>query len=281
MCVAIAAVSWRRRAQNWALAVALTFVMLGGCWWSLSLALVVGSTNQTIRAIAMLVTFPGPSVLAAAFMCLGLTFARPQWVPRRWMLVLVMMEPVLITFAALTNPWHLLVYRGPGAAHLTGSAGWTYGPVFWLDSACGYLMVLIGMCLIAWSWWKAPPAFRGQRLAVFAGALAPLLVNVIFLSGKLGDRADPTPLGFAVTGTIMWYAIFRQDLFAFSPVARALIIDQIGDAVMVVRRSDPRPQPRGPRDAAVHEPVGAHQPGRCTGPRTLRQCYRRHRGPPD
>jgi diguanylate cyclase (GGDEF)-like protein len=32
----------------------------------------------------------------------------------------------------------------------------------------------------------------------------------------------------------MWYAIFRQDLFAFSPVARALIVDQIGDAVVVV-----------------------------------------------
>lgn len=234
ICAVLATVSWRRRAQNWALAVSLTFVMLGGCWWSAALAVVVSSKSQTIRAIATLVTFPGPSILAVAFMWLGLTFARPQWVPRRWILFVLLTEPILITLAALTNPWHQLVYRGAGAAHLTGSATWTYGPAFWLDSVYGYLMVIIGMSLIAWSGWKAPPAFRGQRLAVIVGALTPLVVNVIFLAGKLGDRADPTPLGFAVTGMVMWYAIFRQDLFAFSPVARALIVDQIGDAVVVV-----------------------------------------------
>jgi diguanylate cyclase (GGDEF)-like protein len=233
VCASIAGVSWRRRARNWTFALALTFVMVGGCWWSVALAVVVGSTNQTVAAVAMLMTFPGPSVLVAAFMCLGLTIAWPQWAPRRWMLVALLVEPALITLAGLTNPWHLLVYRGAGAAQLTGSAGWTYGPVFWLDSGYGYLLVIVGMALVAWSWWKTVPAFRGQRLAVLVGALAPLLVNVVFLAGGLGG-ADPTPLGFAVTGTIMWYAIFRQDLFAFSPVARALIVDQIGDAVVVV-----------------------------------------------
>jgi diguanylate cyclase (GGDEF)-like protein len=144
-----------------------------------------------------------------------------------------MVEPALITLAGLTNPWHLLVYRGAGAAQLTGSAGWTYGPVFWLEYSYSYFLVIVGMALVAWSWWRAAPAFRGQRLAMLVGPLAPLVVNVVFLAGGLrGD--DPTPLGFAVTGTIMWYAIFRQDLFAFSPVARALIVDQIGDAVVVV-----------------------------------------------
>ena len=230
----LAGVSWRRRAQNTALAMALTFVTVGGCWWSVALGVVAGATSQRVAAIATLLTFPGPSVLAAAFMCLGLTLARPQWVLRRWMLLALLVEPVMIAVAALTNPWHLLVYGGAGAAKLTGSAGWTYGPLFWLDSAYGYFLVVMGMALVAWSWWKAPPAFRGQRLAVFVGALAPFAVNVLYLSGDFGNGFDPTPIGFAVSGTIMWYSIFRQDLFAFSPVARALVVDQIGDAVVVV-----------------------------------------------
>jgi len=234
ICAVIAIVTWRRRAQNPIIAMALTFVMLGGCWWSVSLAVVVGSTNQTVTAIAALLTFSGPSVLTSAFLCLGLSIARPQWVPRRWIVAALLVEPVLITLAALTNPWHQLVYRGVGAAQLTGLAGWTYGPIFWMDTAYGVLMVVIGLALVAWSWWTAPPAFRAQRLAVFLAALVPLIVNVVFLAGGLGDAADPTPLGFAVTGTFMWWAIFRQDLFTFSPVARALIVDQIGDAVVVV-----------------------------------------------
>jgi diguanylate cyclase (GGDEF)-like protein len=97
--------------------------------------------------------------------------------------------------------------------------------------------MIIGLGLIAWAWWTASPAFRGQRLAVFLSALVPFVANVAFLIGGLADVLDPTPLGLAVTGAIVWYAVFRQDLFAFSPVARALIVDQIGDAVVVISPS--------------------------------------------
>ena len=233
-CAVIAVVTWRRRALNQSFAVALTFVMAGGCWWSVALAVVVAAPSPTAVAIATLVTFPGPSILVTAFMCLGLTIARPQWVPRRWMIVALLVEPVLITTAGATNPWHLLVYRGPGAARLATPTDWTYGPVFWLDSAYGYLVVAVGLSLVGWGWWRAAPAFRAQRLAVLLAALVPLVANAVFLAGGFRDAPDPTPIGFAVTGTIMWNAIFRQDLFTFSPVARALIVDQISDAVIVV-----------------------------------------------
>ena len=233
-CAVIAVITWRRRALNQTFAVALTFVMAGGFWWSVALAVVVAAPSPTAVGIATLVTFPGPSVLVTAFMCLGLTLARPQWVPRRWMVLALLVEPVLITVAGATNPWHLLVYRGPGAAQLTTPADWTYGPVFWLDSAYGYVAVALGLALVAWGWWQAAPAFRTQRLAVFVAALVPLVANAAFLAGGFHDAPDPTPIGFAVTGTIMWWAIFRQDLFTFSPVARALIVDQISDAVIVV-----------------------------------------------
>jgi diguanylate cyclase (GGDEF)-like protein len=233
-CATIAVVTWRRRALKLTFAVALAFVMAGGCWWSIALAVVVAGRSATVVAIAKLATFPGPSILVTAFMCLGLAIVKPQWVPRRWMIAALLVEPVLITVAGATNPWHRLVYGGPGADRLTSPSGWTYGPVFWLDSAYGYLMVAVGVVLVAWGWWKAQPAFRAQRLAVLVAALVPLAANAVFLAGGFDDAPDPTPIGFAAAGTIMWYAIFRQDLFTFSPVARALIVDQIGDAVIVV-----------------------------------------------
>jgi len=232
--VAVAIVTWRRREQSPTLAVALTFVMVGACWWSVGDAVIVESANETVVAIAALATFPGSSVMVAAFVCLGLAIARPQWVPRRRMVAALLVEPVLDALAAATNPWHLLVYRGAGAAQLTGSAGWTNGPVFWLDSWYSYLAMAIGISLIVWGWWKASPAFRGQRLALLLAALVPLAVSVVFLVGDFDGFVHPTPLSFTVSGVIMAYAVFRQDLFTFSPVARALIVDQIGDAVVVI-----------------------------------------------
>ena len=232
--VAVAIVTWRRREQSPTLAVALTFVMVGACWWSVGDAVIVESANETVVAIAALATFPGSSVMVAAFVCLGLAITRPQWVPRRRMVAALLVEPVLDALAAATNPWHLLVYRGAGAAQLTGSAGWTNGPVFWLDSWYSYLAMAIGISLIVWGWWKASPAFRGQRLALLIAALVPLAVSVVFLVGDFDGFVHPTPLSFTVSGVIMAYAVFRQDLFTFSPVARALIVDQIGDAVVVI-----------------------------------------------
>jgi len=236
-CATIAVVAWRRRATNLTLAVAVATAMAGACWWSVGLTVQQVATNETVAAIATLMTFTGPSTMCAAFACLGLAIARPQWVPQRRLVAALLVEPALMTLAATTNPWHLLVYRGAGAAQLTESAGWTYGPVFWLDTWFTYLEMIIGLGLIAWAWWAASPAFRGQRLAVFLSALVPFVANVAFLIGGLADVLDPTPLGLAVTGTIIWYAVFRQDLFTFSPVARALIVDQIGDAVVVISPS--------------------------------------------
>lgn len=233
-CAVIAFVSWRHRAYDPTLAIALTVVLAGASWWSVSLTLSRASSDERVAALATLAPFPGASVLCAAFMCLGMAIARPQWVPRRSVVLLLLIEPALITLFALTNPWHLLVYGGEGAAQLTGHDGWTYGPVFWVDTAFGYVEMAIGLALVAWAWWRSSPAFRGQRLAVFLAALVPLVANLVFLFGDLGDGIDPTPIGLAVTGTIVWYAVFRQDLFTFAPVARALIVDQIGDVVAVI-----------------------------------------------
>jgi diguanylate cyclase (GGDEF)-like protein len=230
----VGVVTWRRRAANLTLAAALTVVMVGACWWSVSLIVTQLAGDETAAAIATLVTFAGPSTLSAAFLCLGLAVARPQWAPQRALLLALLIEPVLITLAAATNPWHQLVYRGAGAAQLTQPARWTYGPVFWLDTWFTYLEIFIGLGLIAWAWWRASPVFRGQRLTLFLGALVPLVANVVFVVGGVHNTLDPTPIGLAVTGTIVWYAVFRQNLITFSPVARALIIDQIGDAVMVI-----------------------------------------------
>lgn len=230
---AVAVITWRRRQHNLTLGVTLTIVMVASCWWSVALAVPQVATNETVAAIAMLGAFIGPSSMCAAFLILAVGVALPQWAPQRALILALLIEPILITLSAATNPLHQLVYRGAGTGELTGSARWTYGPVFWLDTWFTYLEMAVGLGFIGWAWWKAPPAFRGQRLTIFMAALVPLAVNVLFIVGGL-ENVDPTPIGLAVTGTIVWYAVFRQDLITFSPVARALIIDQIGDAVIVV-----------------------------------------------
>ena len=230
----VALLTWRRRAHNPTVALSLVVVMLGLGVSSVADAVAVSSTSQLAAAIASLAILPGVGIATGAFLCLGFGVPRPQWVPRRWLVALLLVEPVLITVAAATNPWHLWVYRGAGAAELTGSATWGYGPAFWWHTGYSYLALVTGIGFIAWGWWKAPAAFRRQRLTILLATLIACAANVVYLARGFGDLVDPTPFGFALTGVVIFYAIFRQDLFTFSPVARALIIDQIGDAIVVV-----------------------------------------------
>ena len=230
----LSVVTWRRRVHNPTVAAALTLVMAGSFWWSVADMVFEAALDPTVAAVANLAFFPGLGVTVAAFAILGFCIARPQWVPPRRVVVALAVEPLLITLLAATNPWHQLVYRGAGAAEMLGSAAWTHGPAFWLHTAYSYLVMGAGIALIGWSWLKAAPAFRLQRLALLLAALAPIAVNVVHLAVGFAFIPDPTPLGFAITGTVMTYVIFRQDLFTFTPVARALVIDQIGDAIVVV-----------------------------------------------
>ena len=264
VCACVAVMTWRRRAQSPTLAVALALVMAGSCWWSVANAVVAGTSDGTVAAIATLATYPGASAMVAACVCLGLAVAWPQWVPQRRLVVVLLIEPVLITLAAATNPWHLLVYRGAGAAQLTGPRGWTGGPAFWLDVWYCYLAVAIGIAVLAWAWWKGSPAFRGQRTALLLAGLVPAAAYGISLTGALGATVDQTPLSLAVAGAIMAYAIFRQDLFTFGPVARALIVDQIGDAVVVISPSG-RVLDLNPAAAALARALDPDAPAKLVG----------------
>jgi len=230
----IAAASWHRRASSPRVAGFLTLAMVAALCWSLAAAVSVLATSPALGLAARLAVVPGVAATIAFFVALSLSVALPQRGPSRRVVAALLIEPVLISVAAATNTWHHLVVRGPGAAGVTGLNAWTFGPVYWLHTWFCYASVLAAVVLIAYGWWRASPGSRAQYLAMLAGALVPLGANAVFLAGGFGSVADPTLLGFAGTGVIMAYAIFRQDLFTFTPVARALIVDQIGDAIVAV-----------------------------------------------
>jgi diguanylate cyclase (GGDEF)-like protein len=232
--VVVAVITWRRRALHPTVATSLVGVMLGACWWSVADALALATDHPRLAGVASLAIFPGLSATVATFVWLAATLARRRGAPRsRWAAVLLV-EPVLITVAAATNPWHQLVYAGAGAEDLTGAWSWGYGPLFWVHSFYCYAVLAAGMVMVGYAWWTAPAAFRTQRLILLVAVLVPLVGNALNLAGALPIELDPTPVALAVTGVVMAYGLFREHLFTFTRVARARIIERIGDAIVAV-----------------------------------------------
>jgi diguanylate cyclase (GGDEF)-like protein len=226
--------AWRNRVGRVVTATSLAAVAVGAGWWSVVAALQAGRAPEGLTAVTSLVVYPGIGVLVLAFTVLARSVSVTDWSPSRRLLALLAIEPVVVTAVAATNPWHRLLYHGPGAHELASPQLWEHGPAFWVHTAYSYGLLLVGMVTLAVGWWKAPQVFRRQYLSVLLASLVPVAVNVLSIAGALPGLAQPTPLGFAATGAIMAWAIFRQDLIAFAPVARALVVDRIGEYVIVI-----------------------------------------------
>lgn len=230
----IATLAWCRRTHNPTVALSLAVTMVALAVASIADAVAYWSVHERTAAVASLALVPGLGVATGAMVCLGYGVARPHKVPRPRYVLLLLVEPLLVTLAVATNPSHLWVYDGDGAARMTGSADWGYGPVMWVHAAYCYATLLVGVSLLAWGWRDSPPRFRHQRLALAAAALVGAVPNIAYLFRALGPGVDPTPFGFAVSGALLTFALFRRDLVTLNPVARGLIVDQIGDAILVL-----------------------------------------------
>lgn len=234
LCTAVAVYAWRNRVGRAVTATALAAVAVGAGWWSVVAALEAGGAPDVVCAVASLAVYPGVGVLVLAFTVLARSVSVADWSPSRRLVALLAVEPVLVTAVAATNPWHRLLYDGPGTRELATSPLWEHGPAFWVHTAYSYGLLVVGMVTLAVGWWKAPQVFRRQYLSVLLASLVPVALNVVSVFGALPGLTQPTPLGFAATGAIMAWAIFRQDLLAFAPVARALVVDRIGEYVIVI-----------------------------------------------
>ncbi|MBC7550660.1 MAG: hypothetical protein H7269_07155, partial [Cellulomonas sp.] len=189
------------------------------------------------------------SEAAGAFRGLELARVFRPWTPPCWLLAVLLIEPVAVAAATATNPWRGWVFGGAGIAELTGSGTWLRAPGYWAHAGYGNAAFGAGFVLIAWCGWTAPPAFRRQELAFLVAAVIPTVDNLAYMLGGSNEQVDPTPFCLAATGAVMAYALVKGDLIIYSPVARALIVDQIGDAVMVV---NPVGRTRDPNAAGVH-----------------------------
>ncbi|MHB1490634.1 MAG: diguanylate cyclase [Cellulomonas sp.] len=231
---AVALVVWRRRRARTVMASSMGVVLLAAAWWSLADAVIVAQPARPVAGIAALATFPAIGAMVAAFVCLGLSMNGSGWRPGRRLLVGLAVEPVLLTLVVATNPWHLAFYRGGGAATLVDPNSWQHGPLFWVHSAYSYLLLVVGIILVARGWSRSPALFRGQRLSILLGSLVPASLCVLNLLGVTGDFGDPTPFGFAFTAVVVAVAIVRQDVLRLAPVARDVLFATISDAVIAL-----------------------------------------------
>lgn len=143
----------------------------------------------------------------------------------------------LIIIGALTNPWHhqlwpdVLPVERDGLLH----ANYQRGPVFWLTVAYCYVTMAVTSGLLIRHTLRIGGVFSRQSVLILLATASPWLTSLIYIL-RIGPapELDHTPVGFAMTGLLLCWAVLRLRLFDLVPISANTLFDRIPDPVLVI-----------------------------------------------
>lgn len=227
-------VAWQRREQagGWAL-VAFSCAELG--WLVLDTLSLIAATPEATIWLARGTLFFAP-LLGVAWVAFVLSYTERFSRPARIGTGLLVAWSLVYGAMAMTNDAHRLVWAeenvvAEGAfSHLT----YTLGPLGWTQVGFAWTLVAVSLGVILWAYAGSGARVRNLSRWIVAGALAPMAINVVFLLG-LGPLAkDFTPIAMAVSSGAFALGLARYQLLDLQPIARAALVDDLPDGVLVL-----------------------------------------------
>ncbi|MCD4673236.1 MAG: diguanylate cyclase [Anaerolineaceae bacterium] len=232
----LAVISWRHRTVRGARE--FTFLMVSISLWTFAVGW--GMITSSIQAnfiwavIRMAMVFCTP-IFWLAF---ALQFSdHASWLKKPNM-VLLSIVPLTSLVLMATTQRHKLFLTGIDylrvGPYLIDEI-WHLGPWFWVHLIYSYALILIGDFFLLQEALHLVKQYRRQTIALVIGTLFPLLTNIAYTFHLIpGLVVNYDPFGFVLAGLAFSFGLFQYRMFDLKPVARQLLIDSMGDGMLVV-----------------------------------------------
>ncbi|MFW6063424.1 MAG: histidine kinase N-terminal 7TM domain-containing protein [Chloroflexota bacterium] len=236
ICLVVAAGVWARRKQPGATPFAL--LMVAVTLWAITYGLQLASDSLQTMTFWLKVMFVPVVNVPVLWLVFGVQFAGYGERLTRRTLAALYAVPALSLLLMLSNESHHLFWRevagpqGPIRALITSP-----GPWFWVHTTYSYVALVTGTYLVLRIVLvTSSDLYRRQVVALLLGVSAPWIANALFIFDLLpvGERIDPTPFAFAVTGLALAWGLFRYRLLDVAPTARDTVFRSMGDGVIVL-----------------------------------------------
>ncbi len=231
----VAFIAWRRRGAPGAVMMVVSSLAL--TIWASCYALVWMNAAFAAQLFWFNLMYLGVVTAPLSFFVLVLqVIQKDRWLTRRRILLLCL-EPLLILIAVWTNESHHLFLPSVIEEHIRSSSilHWTRGPLYWVNVVYSYLLLLVCVLLLIRALARGAPLFRSQISALLIGACIPWAASLLSIFRALPfEDLDITPIAFGLSGIMVYYALFRRGMFDLLPVARSLLIEHLGDGLVVV-----------------------------------------------
>lgn len=227
-----------RRHRDEPMAPSFALLMAGLFVWSLGYGVQLAATSLSAMLFWDAVGFVGSVTAPTAWFLLAARYAGydDRLTGRRRGLLAV--EPLAVLALVWTNDAHRLIWRD--AAVGAGDAlvpVLTFGPAYWLNFAYSYLLIGLGLLLLALTAAGGARIHRRQSALLVVGAVVPLAVNAAFhVAPALNPMpaVDLTTFAFAISGAVFGIALFRYRILDLVPVARETLFEEMEDGLIVL-----------------------------------------------
>ncbi len=234
VALGIAGYAWQRRSLPGALPLSLMGISMAV--WTGGYAMELSSLTLSTALWWVRLEYVGIVSAPVAWLWFAAEYTGSlPWLNRRrvWLLGII---PVLTMSMTLTNDvhrlfWQSIILSRNGLLTVFDS---TPGLWFWVHTAYSYLCLLAGTFFIIFIW-RTPQRFHRQISALVLAVAAPLIGNVIYLSGSSPwGKLALTPFAFTVSLAMLAWILFRLRMFEIRPIARDMVLQGMSDGIMAV-----------------------------------------------
>jgi PAS domain S-box-containing protein/putative nucleotidyltransferase with HDIG domain len=186
---------------------------------------------QWIAGFFIVIAFP---VFAVEYT--GYQLKRPKLI---WGLVSIV--PVAMTLLVLTDSQHHLIYPNPHLFYdsIFPELEYDFTGVVYGYAIYSYLVTFTGLGLLVNRMIHPHRLYRRQIFTVALGFFIPIFFTILTVAGvNFMPYRDVSILTFALGNLIVAWGLFRYHLFDIVPIARDLIIENMGDLVVVLDIQD-------------------------------------------
>ncbi|NLF49831.1 MAG: diguanylate cyclase [Leptolinea sp.] len=146
--------------------------------------------------------------------------------------------PIIVIILVATNENHNLIWSGyvTPPDSIFSTLVYHCGPLYWLGVGYIYFLISVMGVLLFLKYKRTQiSTFKKQALIILLGVFPPLLANILYVFRIPALKyLDATPIGFFLTGLLLFIGLTKFRLLEIAPVARGMLFDDLTDGLIVI-----------------------------------------------
>lgn len=203
--------------------------------WAFGILFESAATTHRLKELWSAIAYIGTCSVPLFFFLFTVEYYRGRLQISKIALTFLITIPIFIIILAFTNPLHNLLWPNITINPATNIAIYSHGIVWWITYVYEYALIIIGMYFLLKMAFKSGSFYTPHNLAIIIGSMIPIVGNLMYVFGPNPiPGLDWAPVGFALSGIVITWAILRLQLFKLRPIAHSVLVDKMTDGMIIL-----------------------------------------------